>query len=108
MAIIEIYRGDKFLLNYCDSTSSYRHFYNHLSAYLRDQGISTYWARHSWATIAAEIDIPDAVISQGLGHGPENPTTEIYIDRNRKKVDEANRKIIDFVLYGKDYRTNKN
>ncbi|MCH5234785.1 MAG: site-specific integrase [Muribaculaceae bacterium] len=104
LAIIEKYKGDKFLLNFCDTNKDYRSFYKHLADYLRTLGISTYWARHSWATIAAEIDIPDPVISQGLGHGPENPTTEIYIDRNRKKVDEANRKIIDFVLYGKDYR----
>lgn len=63
--------------------------------------ISTYWARHSWATIAADIDVPDAVISCALGHSTVNPTTGIYIDRNKKKVDEANRRVIDWVLYGK-------
>lgn len=64
-------------------------------------GLTSYWARHSWATIAAELDIPDAVISQALGHAAENRTTEIYIRRNQQKVDEANRKVIDWVLYGK-------
>lgn len=63
--------------------------------------ITTYWARHSWATIAADLDIPDAVISCALGHGPALPVTEIYIRRNQKKVDEANRRVIDYVLYGK-------
>lgn len=64
--------------------------------------ISSYWARHTWATIAADLDIPDAVISEALGHGGDtNPTTIIYIHRNMKKVDEANRKVIDFVFYGK-------
>ena len=63
--------------------------------------LSTYWARHSWATIAADIDVPDAVISCALGHSTVNPTTGIYIDRNKKKVDEANRRVIDWVLYGK-------
>ena len=57
--------------------------------------LSTYWARHSWATIAADIDVPDAVISCALGHSTVNPTTGIYIDRNKKKVDEANRRVID-------------
>lgn len=104
MAIIDKYRGKDFLLNYCDTASSYRYFYNRMIIYLKKLGVSTYWARHSWATIAAEIDIPDPVIREGLGHGPENPTSEIYIDRNRDKVDDANRKIIDYVLYGIDYR----
>lgn len=63
--------------------------------------ITSYWARHSWATIAADLDIPDAVISQALGHASENRTTEIYIRRNERKVDEANRKVMDWVLYGK-------
>ncbi len=63
--------------------------------------LSTYWTRHSWATIAADIDIPDAVISCALGHSTVNPTTGIYIDRNKKKVDRANRKVLDWVLYGK-------
>lgn len=63
--------------------------------------ITTYFARHSWATIAAELDIPDDVISQALGHAARNSTTAIYIERNIRKVDEANRKVIDWVLYDK-------
>lgn len=64
--------------------------------------LTLYVARHSWATIAAELDIPDAVISQALGHSSDtNSTTAIYIKRNEKKVDEANRRVLDWVLYGK-------
>lgn len=64
--------------------------------------LTMYWARHTWATLAAELDIPDAVISNALGHsGGLNRTTEIYIKRSEKKVDEANRKVLDWVLYGK-------
>ena len=63
--------------------------------------LTLYWARHSWATIAADLDIPDAVISQALGHSAENRITEVYIRRNQKKVDEANRRVLDWVLYGK-------
>lgn len=63
--------------------------------------LSTYWARHSWATIAADLDIPDAVIAEALGHSSPYTTTTIYINRNRKKVDEANRRVLDWVLYGK-------
>lgn len=64
-------------------------------------GLTTYWARHSWGTIAYSIDIPKDIISQALGHSSGNPITEIYIERDQKKVDEANRKVLDWVLYGK-------
>lgn len=112
LALIEKYSGEKHLLNYLDGCVNYRHFYNNLCKGLRAvkdklglTELTTYWARHSWATIAAELDIPDAVISQALGHGSDtNPTTAIYIHRNDKKVDEANRKVLDWVLYGKDWR----
>lgn len=62
--------------------------------------LSTYWARHSWATIASSLDIPRDVIAHALGHGT-NTITDIYIDFDEKKVDEANRKVIDKVLYDK-------
>jgi hypothetical protein len=57
--------------------------------------ITTYWARHSWATIAASLDIPKETISAALGHELGSKITSIYIDFDQKKVDEANRKVID-------------
>ena len=36
-----------------------------------------------------------------LGHASRNSTTAIYIERDLRKVDEANRRVIDWVLYGK-------
>ena len=61
-------------------------------------GLSSYWARHTWATFASELDIPDATISAALGHSTTNKTTAIYIDFNREKIDSANRKVIDYAL----------
>ena len=61
------------------------------------EGITTYWARHSWATIAAALDIPKETIAAALGHGG-NTVTDIYINYDRKKIDEANRRVIDHVL----------
>lgn len=63
--------------------------------------ISSYWARHSWATIAYELDIPKDVISQALGHSSGLDVTEVYINRDQRKVDEANRRVLDWVFYGK-------
>ena len=61
--------------------------------------LSSYWARHSWATIAYnDCNIPVDVISQALGHSMGSKITMVYINTDYKKVDEANRKVIDFVL----------
>ena len=65
--------------------------------------LSIYWARHSWATIAINLDIPKDTISMALGHSVKS-VTDTYIQFDRKKIDEANRRVIDYVLYGKDYR----
>lgn len=65
--------------------------------------ITMYWARHSWATIADRLDIPFDVIGAGLAHSPKS-VTEVYIERDAEKVDRANRRILDYVFYGRDYR----
>ena len=121
MEIIEKYRGKKGLLCVADRWKDHVNFRHQMNTALQNMGtpvvsahgkkdkekkgefpeLSTYWARHTWATIAADLDIPDAVISQALGHTAENRVTDIYIQRNQRKVDEANRKVIDWVLYGK-------
>ena len=60
-------------------------------------GISSHWAKHSWATIAAELEIPIETISTALGHKIGSGTTAIYIKFNQRKVDDANRKVIDYL-----------
>lgn len=62
--------------------------------------LTSYWARHTWATIAASLDIPKETIAAALGHGG-NSVTDIYIDFDRAKIDAANRRVIDYVLYDK-------
>lgn len=108
MELIKRHRGTKRLLNFAENYTNYRYFYNNLCkglASIKDKlgikELTTYWARHTWSTIAADLDVPDAVISQALGHSGANSTTEIYIYRNQKKVDRANRMVLDWVLYGK-------
>ena len=59
--------------------------------------ISSYWARHTWATFAAEIDIPEAVIDMALVHKSPFPMSDIYIRRNLSKVNSAITKVIDYV-----------
>ena len=60
--------------------------------------ISTYYARHCWATFAYEAGVSLDVISQALGHSSGNRTTLIYVKFDQEKMDSANRKVIDFLL----------
>ena len=117
MQIINKYRGKEYLIDVLEHCS-YLNFRKRLNFNLKRFGdvnilpkgkkvlnrkypyLSTYWARHSWATIASQLDIPRDVIAHALGHGT-NTVTDLYIDFDLKKVDAANRKIIDFVLYNK-------
>lgn len=99
--------GGQWLLNYLDTCEGYRNFYNRLCLNLRKISarlglpkLTTYWARHSWATMAASLDIPKETIAAALGHGG-NTVTDIYIDFDQSKVDAANRRVLDWVLYGK-------
>ena len=119
LELIEKYRGKKYLLNILDRYKDYKDFTKRMNRALKNIGpvervgrggkkvykplfpqISTYWARHSWATIAASLDIPRDTIAHALGHG-NNTVTDIYIDFDQSKVDKANRKVLDWVLYGK-------
>lgn len=56
--------------------------------------LTMYVARHSWASIAMQMNIPMEIISRGMGHDSES-TTRIYLKSlNNSQLDEANSKII--------------
>ena len=60
-----------------------------------DMPLTFYVARHSWATLAHENDVPVSVISDCMGHTSEK-TTRIYLDRiDTKRLDRANRLVIN-------------
>ena len=59
------------------------------------QGLSFYAARHSWATIARDNNVPVSVISAGMGHSSER-TTRIYLTSlENSLIDNANRLILN-------------
>ena len=61
--------------------------------------LTYYSARVSWASLAADLDVPERTIGAALGHSTSKSVTSIYIRVDmRKKVDEANRKVIDAVF----------
>lgn len=106
-ALIEKYKGEKHLLKFLDPGDCYEDYKNFLrqtNYKLREAGkkaglgyISTYSARHSWATIAAKLDVSIEVISHALGHSIGSKMTNIYVNFDMSKVDEANEKVIDFL-----------
>jgi len=56
--------------------------------------LTTYVARHSWATILKNKGVSTAIISAGLGHGSEK-TTQVYLDSFENDVlDEANKNLL--------------
>ena len=57
-----------------------------------------YWARHTWASLAVELDIPDRTVFMGLAHRQGKASDETYITMRNRKLDIANRKVIDYVL----------
>jgi integrase len=60
--------------------------------------ITTYTARYTWATLALSIDTPIEVISQALGHSYGQAVTLRYIVPDRRKVDDANRKVLQLLF----------
>ena len=126
--IIERYKGVNKLVNFSENMRNYKQFVGKANKGLKAIGqvikvrnenkkahdfqkefhikynslfpnISLYWARHTWATIAFSIGIPEEIIAEALGHSHGNRTTAIYIDKSVANIDAANRKVLDFVLY---------
>lgn len=104
--LIECYAGKELLVNFAESYANYRHFYNNLCKGLNEvkkqlglDELTTYWARHSWATIALKLGVSKDTIALALGHG-NNDVTDIYLEYEMQEVDKANRRVLDYVLYG--------
>jgi len=82
--------------NSTDSTKAYRQYRSGLATQNRrlkkigkmlgfDLPLTTYIARHTWATLAQNNGVPTAVISRSLGHTSET-TTRIYLGSMDTKV----------------------
>ena len=122
-AIIEKYlntdRKKENLLNFLSITHSagYAQFTSKMNRWLRTLGkraydgkyydwkndaiepdLTSYWNRHTWATFAAKIGIPMEIIGRALGHSIwDNSITGVYVEYDTSKIDDANRKVIDYL-----------
>ncbi len=80
---------------YRTAINKYNYFLKKLSKFLPTECVLTsYTARHSWATIARKHNAPISVISAALGHTSEK-TTQIYLTALENSViDDVNQDII--------------
>ena len=110
--IIDKYKGKEHLVNILDRYSDYRSYAHRVNDALKKIGkrydpatkkwsgtavcpdASIYWARYSWATAAAELDIPEKTIAAALGHSTKQTVTSIYTRNDmRKKIEESQKKV---------------
>lgn len=96
-----------------DEKIAYRQYQNSLSYYNKQlkkisdllglsSPLTSYTARHTWATAARNKNIPLSVISAGMGHTSEK-TTQIYLaSLDNSIIDEANKFIISSLYYEGD------
>ena len=115
LELIERYKGTEHLVSPMDRYTNHKDYLRRMDYGLKSLGrplgkrkkvlgvgmfpkLSSNWARHTWATLCAELDVPDPTITLGMGHKTAgHKTTAIYIKRDMKKVDDANRLVIDYV-----------
>ena len=120
MQLIELYRStdeaSPYLLNLLDGTGKGEEAYRRYKCQLRklnynlarlatlcgiDSPVSSYTARHTWATLAKFCEVPEEIISEGLGHSSLE-VTRTYLKRfEGDKLDKANRIITNYVMNGK-------
>ena len=84
----------------------YKNAYSRITKQLKKVGemiglsipLTTYVARHSWASIAKSKNVPVSAISEALGHDSEK-TTQIYLSSlDTSVVDNANNLIINSII----------
>jgi integrase len=63
------------------------------------KGVTTYYARYTWANVARSSGYSKDIIGQALGHSYGNTTTSIYLDDyDNEIIDAANEKVIAVVF----------
>lgn len=90
--------GDTNLISFLGRYKDYRNYIYRIDERLKKMygpDISTYWARHTFATLLAELDTPIDTISLALGHSYGSRITQVYINPDLRKADEAVRKLLD-------------
>ena len=105
--LIEKYRGKEYLFTFRKRYSSAADFNRALNIGLKEIGrelnidnLQFYSARHSMATVAVnEVGISKYVVNDMLNHvEPSMKVTDLYIKKDFTTINEANFKLIDYVV----------
>ena len=117
--IITKYKGRNYLLAPLDKYSDYKDFLHHWNDALKKIGttelvqdkagkrrkvvyhplypnMTVYTARYSFASIAAELDIPRETVALCLGHSWADVTSH-YIAYDTRKIDKAVKQVVDYL-----------
>ena len=90
---------------YKDYQDALRHFNRELAPavelLLPGIRVSSYTARHTWATLAYHMGLPLGVISQSLGHSSIRVTETYLKPFENERLDKANKQLIAAVKKGK-------
>ena len=97
--IIARMRGREHLVNIADRYKNHKDFLSRCNRGLDKlwPELTTYYARHTWATLMAELGAPIEVIGLGLGHQYGSPVTNIYVRHDLKRLDKAHAKVMEAV-----------
>lgn len=115
--IIKRYQGKEFLLDIAERWADPKNYLRRMDKDLKKIGpvtvgkkgkkeykgmfqkIASNGARHTWASLTAELGYSMDIASEGLTHKFGHRTTNIYVNkRMRMNVDRANRHVIDYIL----------
>lgn len=94
--LIDRNKGRDYLVNIAERYKDKRQFIARCNRGLRRiiPNLTTYYARHSWATIAASLGVPLEVIGLGLGHRYGSAVTNIYVQHDLQRLDKANEDVL--------------
>lgn len=121
---LEKYRGEKFAFNFYKRYSGHKNFNKAVNEGLKffikqeehkkmspeekllnknkldlPSDFSSYYARHSWATIARnKCGISKDDIALALNHSSGDTVTDVYLEKDFSIIDKANRKVIDYLI----------
>lgn len=107
MPLVEKYRGKDHVFNFCERFSSLGNFNRTINIGLKAVGkeigvehLQFYAARHSMATIAYNsVHVPIYIVNEMLNHtDTKMSVTELYIKKDFKAINDANIKVLDYVL----------
>lgn len=104
ISLTERYPDDERMFNFHKRYSDRESFKSRVNKHLKQIGktigvpkLIMYHARHTWATWAGILGIEDKVIAKALTHNWNN-TTGIYSRFDFRRVNEANRDVLDLLV----------